>query len=71
MTTHNDAFTCEIEGCGQVVKTARSLLRHKQTVHKEQFAGLPIVCSCGKQYPRKDHLVRHMKKCQDGRKRKR
>jgi len=69
----HETFPCDVEGCKAVLKTQRSLDRHKQTaaVHKDLGSGAQFACECGFETPRKDHYLRHEKTCQGARKRKR
>ena len=56
-TPQKEEFVCP--DCDQVFAQKRSLLRHDFTVHWER----KHICSCGKQFPRKDSLKRHKRGC--------
>lgn len=48
------------EECGRILSTWHHLVRHKQTVHEK----LKFICqekTCGQEFNRKDHCVKHMK----------
>lgn len=66
---HDHRFQCKFyEDCGEMSADKRDLNRHYWSRHKKYAiaAKLPSVegkCeACGKQYSRKDHATRHLKK---------
>lgn len=66
---HNHRFPCKFyKDCGEISADNRALNRHYWSRHKKYAiaAKLPSVegkCeACGKQYSRKDHATRHLKR---------
>ncbi|KAI9890802.1 MAG: hypothetical protein M1814_003586 [Vezdaea aestivalis] len=61
----NSKFICDKPGCGQSLKSERSLERHRKAVHLEGelFTCKNALAGCGYKRPRKDNLQRHERKC--------
>ena len=58
--TDNDLFACS--DCDSTFLRDYNLRRHKDTVHKKQVTWKRVKCaSCGKEFSRKDNLLRHLK----------
>lgn len=60
-------FPCTALGCGKTFPSERSLERHQNSSCRSSMQPKRFACTCDKRYARKDELIRHTKKKNDGR----